>query len=154
MLEPYLRPLIFLPSILILLPLMVCSFSESRERNPCDLHEANHDAGNSLSGLPDLHTSLGAGPMFSLVPMISCSFIKIFMPGQRVIRSRQRVIKGHDGAHDGLTRGSRQALTTALTTERSWSEKGGPDFLVDFFFGDRSGLLCRGLYLDTRCCHG
>ena len=136
MLEPYLRPLIFLPSILILLPLMVCSFSESRDRNPCDLHEANHDAGNSLSGLPDLHTSLGAGPMFSLVPMISCSFIKIFMPGQRVIRSRQRVNKVHDGAHDGLTRGSRQALTTAFTTRRGWSEVLRSRKIPEFFGSD------------------
>ena len=136
MLEPYLRPLIFLPSIRILLPLMVCCFSESRERNPCDLHEANHDAGNSLSGLPDLHTSLGAGPMFSLVPMISCSFIKIFMPGQRVIRSRQRVTKGHDGAHDGLTTASRGVHEGPhdggiMTRERRSGFFGG------FFFGDR-----------------
>ena len=88
---------------------MVCFFSESRLRRPCARHDASHDAGNSLSGLPDLHTSRGAGPMFSCVPMISCSFIKIFMPGQRVFGSRQRVTKAHDPAHDGLTKGSRRA---------------------------------------------
>ena len=136
MLEPYLRPLIFLPSIGILLPLMVCFFSESRLRRPCARHDASHDAGNSLSGLPDLHTSRGAGPMFSCVPMISCSFIKIFMPGQRVFRSRQRVTKAHDPAHDGLTRGSRQALTTALTTRRGWSEVLRSRKIPEFFGSD------------------
>ena len=65
--DPYGLPLIFLPSIEIRLPRMVCFFSESLLRSPCDLQLASHEAGSSESGLPDLHTDLGAGPMFSAV---------------------------------------------------------------------------------------
>ena len=77
--DPYGLPLIFLPSIEIRLPFIVCFFSESLLRSPCDLHEANHEAGSSESGLPDLHTDLGAGPMFSAVCNISESFMQVFM---------------------------------------------------------------------------
>ena len=77
--EPYARPLILLPSIEIRLPFMVCFFSESLLRSPCDLHEASHEAGSSESGLPDLHTDLGAGPMFSAVCNSSESFMQVFM---------------------------------------------------------------------------
>ena len=77
--DPYGLPLIFLPSIEIRLPRMVCFFSESLLRNPCDLQLASHEAGSSESGLPDLHTDLGAGPMFSAVCNSSVSRILVFM---------------------------------------------------------------------------
>ena len=77
--DPYGLPLIFLPSIDTRLPRMVCFLSESLLRNPCDLQLANHEAGSSESGLPDLHTDLGAGPMFSAVCNISESFMQVFM---------------------------------------------------------------------------
>lgn len=115
--DPYDLPLIFLPSIEIRLPRMVCFFSESLLRKPCDLHEASHEAGSSESGLPDLHTDLGAGPMFSLVPMISVTRILVFMSvatghdsvwfttGSRPSRLTRGSRQAHDGAHDRLTTG-------------------------------------------------
>ena len=58
---------------------MVCFLSESLLRKPCDLQLASHEAGSSESGLPDLHTDLGAGPMFSAVCNSSESFMQVFM---------------------------------------------------------------------------
>ena len=95
---------------------MVCFFSESLLRNPCDLHEASHEAGSSESGLPDLHTDLGAGPMFSLVPMISVTRILVFM-SLATVHDCAGSLGIHDlhdsrGVHDrftmGLTTGSRR----------------------------------------------
>jgi hypothetical protein len=101
--EPYCRPLILLPSIEIRLPLMVCFLSESLLRNPCDLHEANHDAGRSESGLPDLHTDLGAGPMFSRGPIRSINLMLVFIPVHSV-HDRMRFTRDSRGSR--LTTGS------------------------------------------------
>ena len=84
--DPYGRPLIFLPSIEIRWPFMVCFLSESLLRRPCDLQLASHEAGSSESGLPDLHTDLGAGPMFSAVCNSSESFMQVFMQCELIHR--------------------------------------------------------------------
>ena len=55
---------------------MVCSLSESLARNPCERHEATHDAGSWLSGLLPLHTLAGALPMFSMMSNIR---MKVFI---------------------------------------------------------------------------
>lgn len=49
---------------------------------PCDLHDANHDAGSLWSGVLDLHTLAGAAPMASAgVKNSSITYISIFTLG-------------------------------------------------------------------------
>jgi len=61
-------PLIFLPPTLTLdlgdLP-NLCDFEPERDRNPCALHDATHDAGSSELGRDERHTLAGAAPMAS-----------------------------------------------------------------------------------------
>jgi hypothetical protein len=75
-------PLIFLPPTLTLdlgdLP-NLCDFAPERDLNPCDLHDATHDAGSSELGRDDRHTLAGAAPMASAgVKNNSMTYILLF----------------------------------------------------------------------------
>ena len=74
-------PLIFLPPTLTLdlgdLP-NLCDLEPERDLNPCDLHDATHDAGSSELGRLERHTLAGAAPMASAgVKNSSITFIVV-----------------------------------------------------------------------------